>query len=109
MNIDKDGGLIWSKVIHKDQFDDETDNLLSYQIMNAGGELHFLFNELDRRNHLITDQSISADGKVTRYPTLKSLDKGYEFMPKFAKQVSTKQIIIPCNYRNYICFAKIEY
>ena len=109
LNVDKDGNLIWSKVIHKDQFDDETDNLLSYQIMNAGGELHFLFNELERRNQLIVDESISADGKITRYPTLKSLDKGYEFMPKFAKQVSAKQIIIPCNYRNYICFAKIEY
>ena len=109
MNIDKDGGLIWSKVIHKDQFDDDNDNMLSYQVMNSGGELHFLFNERERRNNLIADQSISPDGKITRYPTLKSLDKGYEFMPKFAKQVSATQIIIPCNYRNYICFAKIDY
>jgi hypothetical protein len=109
MDVDKDGKLVWSNIIHKEQYDDESDNLLSYQIMNAGGELHFLFNELQRRNQLIADQSITPDGKLIRNPTLKSLDKGYEFMPRFAKQVSAKQMIVPCNYRNYICFAKIEY
>lgn len=109
MNIDKDGKLVWTKVIHKEQYDDGDDNFLSYQIVNAGGELHYLFNELERRNQLIADQSITPDGKLTRNPTLKSLDKGYQFMPRFAKQVSAKQIIVPCLYRNYICFAKIEY
>ena len=109
MNIDKGGKLVWTNVIRKDQYDDGDDNFLSYQIMNAGGELHFLFNELERRDQLISDQSIDPDGKLTRNPTLKSLDKGYQFMPKFAKQVSAKQIIVPCMYRNYICFAKIDY
>ncbi len=109
MNFDKEGKLVWSKIIHKEQYEDDNDSRLSYQIMNAGGELHFLFNELERRNQLIADQSVTPDGKVTRHPTLKSLDKGYEFMPRFAKQVSAKQIIVPCTYRNYICFAKIEY
>ncbi len=109
MNVDKDGNLNWTDVIRKEQFDDGDDNLLSYQIMNAGGELHFLFNELQRRTQLISDQSIDADGKLIRNPTLKSLDRGYEFMPRFAKQVSAKQIIVPCIYRNYICFAKIDY
>ena len=109
LNINKEGKLDWTNVIRKDQFDDGDDNFLSYQIMNAGGELHFIFNELERRTELVTDQSINADGKLTRNPTLKSLDKGYQFMPKFAKQVSSKQIIVPCIYRNYICFAKIDY
>ncbi len=109
MNIDKEGKFVWSNVIRKEQYDDGDDNFLSYQIMNAGGELHFLFNELERRNQLIADQSIDPDGKLTRNPTLKSLDKGYQFMPRFAKQVSSKQIIVPCMYRSYICFAKIDY
>lgn len=109
MNVDKDGKLVWSNIIHKDQYDDGDDNFLSYQVVNAGGELHFLFNELERRNQLIADQSIDPSGKLTRNPTLKSLDKGYQFMPRFARQVSSKQIIVPCLYRNYICFAKIDY
>jgi len=109
MEFDKQGQLVWSNVLHKSQFDDETDNFLSYQIMNAGGELHFLFNELERRNQLISDQSIMPDGILKRNPTLRSLDKGYQFMPRFAKQVSSKQIIVPCILRNYVCFAKIDY
>ena len=109
MNIDKEGKLIWSNVVHKNQYDDETDNYLSYQVMNEGGELHFLFNEVERRNQLLSDQSIDATGKLNRIPTLKGLDKGYAFMPRFAKQVSAKQIIVPCTFRNYICFAKLDY
>ena len=109
MNVDRDGKLGWADVVHKEQYDDENDNYLSYQVVNAGGELHFLFNELERRNELLSDQSITADGQLTRNPTLKSLDKGYDFMPKYGKQVSAKQIIVPCTYRNYICFAKIDF
>jgi hypothetical protein len=109
LNVDKEGKLVWTNVIRKEQFDDGSDNFLSYQIMNAGAEIHFLFNELERRNQLIADQSIDASGSLKRNPTLKSLDKGYEFMPKFAKQVSAKQMIVPCIYRNYICFAKVDY
>jgi hypothetical protein len=93
----------------KSQFDDQSDELLSYQLMNTGGQIHFLFNQLERRYNLLTDYSISPEGQMTRNPTLKNLDKGYEFMPKFGKQVSAKQMIMPCLYRNYICFAKIDY
>jgi len=109
LDLDKNGNLIWNNVVHKSQFDDNTDNSLSYAIMLTGGQLHFLFNELERRNQLINDESISADGILTRNPPLRSLDRGYEFMPRYAKQVSSYQIIVPCLYRNFICFAKIEY
>jgi hypothetical protein len=109
LDLDNTGHLIWSNVVHKSQFDDENDNYLSYNIILTGGELHFLFNELERRNQLINDQTISPDGVLTRNPPLRSLDRGYEFMPRYAKQVSSYQIIVPCTYRNYTCFAKIEY
>ncbi len=109
MSFDKTGRMEWSDIVHKSQYDDESDSFLSYQLMNAGGELHFLFNELERKNQLIADHTILPSGKVIRNPTLKSLDKGFQFMPRFGKQVSSKQIIMPCTYRNYICFAKIEY
>lgn len=103
------GALEWSNVIGKSQYDDETDEKVSYQIMNTGDQLHFLFNQLERRSNLLNDYGITPDGKLSRNPTLKNLDKGYEFMPKYGKQVSSKQMIIPCQYRNYICFAKVDY
>src|SRR5262249_48236624 len=109
LSFDKDSTLEWSNVIPKTQFDDESDNLVSYGIMNTGGELHFLFNLYERRTLLLNDQSIDPEGKVTRHPTLKNLDRGIEFMPRFAKQVSAYSLIVPCQYRNYLTFAKVDF
>lgn len=109
LSFTNDGKLEWSNVISKDQFDDDGDFRVSYQLMNTGGQLHFLFNQQEKRMLLLNDYSVVPDGQINRNPTLRNLDKGYEFMPKYGKQVSSKQIIIPCVYRNYICFAKIDY
>jgi hypothetical protein len=103
------GEMEWSNVMGKTQFDDQSDDMLSYQLMNTGGQLHFLFNFQERKNNLLTDFSVTADGQLSRNPTLKNLDKGYDFFPKYAKQVGSRQMIIPCGYRNYLCFAKLEY
>lgn len=108
-NMDKNGNMLWNNVIHKSQYDDDTDDFLSYELFNTGSKLHFLFNEKERKNQILSDQSVDANGELSRNPTLKSLDKGYEFMPRLAKQVGAHQIIVPCYYRNYICFAKIDY
>jgi hypothetical protein len=109
LSFDKEGKLEWSNVLVKEQFDDQSDDMVSYMIMITGGQLHFLFNQMEKRVQLLNDYSINPDGQMNRNPTLKNLDKGYEFMPKYGKQVSARQIIIPCLYRNYICFAKVDY
>jgi len=109
LSFDNKGKLEWNNVMGKTQYDDESDDLLSYQLVNTGREVHFLFNQQERRNNLLSDYSINPDGVMTRSPTLKNLDKGYEFMPKYGKQVSSRQMIVPCLYRNYICFGKIDY
>ena len=109
LSFDSNGKQEWNNVMGKEQYDDESDDLLSYQLMNTGGQIHFLFNQQERRNNLLSDYSITPDGAMTRNPTLKNLDKGYEFMPQHGKQVSSRQMIVPCLYRNYICFAKIDY
>ncbi len=109
ISYNRDGSVDWSSVIPKIQFDDESDNMISYQMVNTGADIHFLFNISEKRTMMLNDQSIAADGKITRNPTLKNLDKGYEFMVRSGKQVGGRQVIVPCLYRNYLCFAKIEY
>ena len=108
-SFDNTGKLQWSNVIHKEQFDDETDDRISYNLVNTGGQLHYLFNMEERRTQLLNDYTLTADGQINRNPTLKNLDRGYEFLPKYGKQVSNRQMIIPCYYNNYICFAKLDY
>ena len=76
MSMDKSGKLDWTSVINKTQFDDGEDNFLSYALMRSGGELHFLFNEIERRRQLLVEQSVTPDGKIQRNPPLRSRIKG---------------------------------
>lgn len=109
ISISPESVVDWVKVINKSQYDDDKDNYLSYIPVLTSGQIHFLYNELERRKQLIIDQSITAQGVIKRNPPLRSLDKGYEFMPRYAKQVSASEVIVPCVYRNYISFAKVEF
>lgn len=109
LSFDKNGVLQWSNVIRKQQYDDEGDDRISYQMVNTGGQLHYIFNVDEKRTLLLNDFTLSPDGQLNHNPTLKNLDRGYEFLPKYGKQVSSNQVILPCFYRNYIGFAKIEF
>lgn len=109
LSFDKTGRLQWSNVIHKEQFDDEGDDRISYQMANTGSQIHYIFNMDEKRTLLLNDFTLTPDGQISHNPTLKNLDKGYEFLPKYGKQVSAYQVIIPCYFRNYIVFAKIEF
>jgi hypothetical protein len=108
LSADKTGKIDWSRVIKKDQFNDD-DNFLSFCTVNKGGQIHFLFNNDKNRNQIIANQSITPAGQLTRNATLKSQEKGYEFMTRLSKQVGASQLIIPCTYRGYICFAKVDF
>ncbi len=109
ISFDKDGNLEWQNGIPKVQYDDDNDGLISHQVLIAGGEIQFLFNLLERRTLILNNQSISPDGKISRHPTLKNLDREIDFMPRFGKQVSAKALIVPCMNRNNLSFAKIEF
>lgn len=109
MSFDSTAGLEWANVVPKSQFDDNTDNFIGYGTLKTGSEVHFLFNELEKRTLILSDQSISPDGQVHRNPTLHNLDRGYDFMPRHAKQVGSRELIVPCQYRNFVCFAKVDF
>lgn len=109
ISFDPSGKMEWSNVIRKSQYDDNTDNFIGFGMLNAGDKLNFLFNIQEKRDNVLSDQSISPNGQINRNPTFKNLDRGYSFMPRHAKQVGARQLIIPCQYRGYTCFAKIDY
>lgn len=109
LSMDNEGNLLWSNFVHKSQYDDGSDLYLSYMMVNIGSELRFLYNELDGRRQILTDNSVQPDGKSSRKPTLRNLDKGFTWMPRYGKQISGRSILVPCIYRNYICFAKVDF
>jgi hypothetical protein len=107
--FNREGKLSWSNTIQKRQFDDNTDMYLSYNLFNTGSEVRFLFNQLERRELMLNSATINAQGTIKRDPTLKGLDKEYDFMPRFGKQVGLREIVLPCMNRNFICFAKLDF
>lgn len=109
MSVDDEGNLLWSNIIDKSQFDDGSDLNLSYLMVNIGSELRFLYNELNRRDFMVTDKGIEPDGTTSTKPTLRNLDKGFTWMPRYGKQISGRTVLVPCIYRSYICFAKVDF
>jgi hypothetical protein len=103
----KTGNEEWSRVFQKDQSEDDNESFLSFSVLPFSGELHFLYN-IDKRNQIIADNSINVAGTVKRNPPLKTEQKGHQFMPRFAKQVAAKQFIMPCDYRGFLTFVKID-
>ena len=92
---------------YKRQSSGETDNFLSYSVVNMGGELHYLYLLKDNNRQIISDNALQPNGEIKRYPTIRSGEKGFEFMPRLGKQVSANTVIIPCLTRNNIAFAKV--
>ncbi len=107
--FDREGRLSLSNVIRKKQYDDQSEAMVSYQTINTGNALHFLYNSYETRDVVLSYQSIDSDGRVTRNPTMRSMDPKYQFMPRYARQVSARTIIIPCINRNYLAFARIDF
>ncbi len=109
ISFDSTATMDWASIIPKSQYDDNSDNFIGYGIYITTGQANFLFNEFEKRTLLLHAESIDPDGKVTQSPTLKELDRGYQFMARYLKQVNSREVLIPCQYRNYLCFAKIEF
>lgn len=108
-SFDSVAKMQWTNVVRKSQFDDNSDAFIGFGMFNAGSQLKFLFNQIERNSFILNEQSIAPDGQISRSTTLKNLDKGYDFMPRNARQVGAKQIIVPCMLRSFLCFAKIDY
>jgi hypothetical protein len=109
MSFDSTSSMEWTAFIPKSQYDDNTDNFIGYGTYITAGKINFLFNQIEKRTLILQSESITPDGKKVEAPTLPNLDKGYQFMPRYAKQVSGREVLVPCQYRNYLCFAKIEF
>lgn len=109
LSVSKKGMPEWTNIISKQQNSDDKDNHLSYISFITGGEIHFLFNDVTRREKTLLDNVLLNDGSTKRNPSLRTYDKGYEFMPRFAKQIGARQAIIPCTLRSQLCFAKVDF
>ena len=109
IGVDSSLSMDWTANIKKDQFDIENDNFLSFSFFNAGGELHFFYLDKVQQKEIVSHAGIDANGNTKRYPTLRGNELGYDFMPRLAKQVGSKVMLIPFMYLSKIGFALLKF
>ncbi|HEY2725916.1 MAG TPA: hypothetical protein VGI61_01980, partial [Parafilimonas sp.] len=109
LSFDSVGNMEWFSIIPKNQYGRDTYNFIGYGTYQTSDEVNFLFNEASKKSTAMQSLKVNASGEVVLNPTLKKMDRNFSCMPRFAKQVSGNEVLIPCLYKNNLCFAKIEF
>lgn len=108
VSFDRDGNKTWDNVIVKRQEDTETDGSISYQILNSGNDMHFLLNNAGKIA-MLENIVISQSGSMREAEGIQAKDKHVDFMPRYARQVGTNELLMPYRYKNNISFAKVRF
>lgn len=106
VDIDSALHINWNSVVNKYQTGD--DPFLSYATYNTGSETHFLFSS-HSEIRVVNNFSILPTGEFRKYNTVKTLASGYIFMPRSAKQVGARQLIVPAYYRGTLAFVLVDF
>lgn len=104
--FDNKAHLRWTNEIVKSQYAGVT--FQSFAVINTGSKIHFLYNEFERQTEIMNVQTLTGDGTLSDKIPLRNLDFDYQMISLYGKRVSSDEIVFPCKYRNYICFAKVE-
>lgn len=109
LSFDSSASMKWASIVDKSQYDDATDDFIGYGIYKTSSSINFLYNQYEHRTLIANVQSVDGKGEVIHNPTLKNLGRGYDLLPRYAKQVGKNELLLPCQYRNYLCFARIVF
>jgi hypothetical protein len=108
LSYDAEGQRQWKAFVRKDQYSQEDGGIFSsYALVNTGGTLGFLFNDFNSARSRIQLAVLDGDGKIA----MQALSSGEEadWLPRSAKQVASREIVVPCLHKRRICFAKIVF
>lgn len=105
-----DGARDWTSFIRKDQYSQEDGGLFSsYTLVNTGGALGFLYNDYNSSHSRMQLASVDGDGKINTRAIAGGGAEDPDWLPRSGKQVSAREMVIPCLRKRQICFAKVVF
>lgn len=110
LSVDASGALQWPSFIRKEQYSQEDGGLFSsFAFVNTGANLGFLYNNFNRQRSSITLVQMEADGQQQFRNFDVEGETAPDWLPRMAKQVSAREVIVPCLMRKKICFARVAF
>jgi hypothetical protein len=110
LSYNASGTRDWHAFVRKDQFSTEDGGVFSsYAFLNSGGALGFLYNDYNSNRSKIQLASIDGAGKVDLRSMAAGRSDDPDWLPRSGKQVSAREIVIPCLRKRQICFAKVVF
>jgi len=110
ISYNKDGVRQWSSFIPKQQYSQEDGGVFSsYALLNTGGTLGFLFNDFNVAHSRIQLATLEADGKTDIHTFTADGNDSPDWLPRSGKQVSARELVVPCFHKRQICFAKVVF
>ncbi len=110
LSYNKDGVRQWSSFIPKQQYSQEDNGVFSsYALLNTGGTLGFLFNDFNVAHSRIQLATLESDGKTDIHSFTADGNDSPDWLPRSGKQVSARELVVPCFHKKQICFAKVVF
>ncbi len=110
LSVDASGALQWPSFIRKEQYSQEDGGLFSsFAFVNTGAHLGFLFNNFNRQRSSITLVQMEDDGQQQFRNFDVEGETAPDWLPRMAKQISAREVIVPCLLRKKICFARVSF
>lgn len=110
LSYDGAGANEWYAFIRKAQYSQEDGGLFSsYALINTGGSLGFLFNDFNTNRSRIQLATLDGSGKVDMRSLAAGSANDPDWLPRSAKQVGLREMVIPCLRKKQITFAKIVF
>jgi hypothetical protein len=114
--LDTAGSLLQTQKIKKEQGGDLSPTFASYLMVNTGHALHLLMNKshrifrfLNNYVYLLADYRYGADHQLKEMRVMRGLDNKKRWAPRYGRQVSRDEVVIPCVVGSTLLFGKITY
>ena len=110
ISYDGSGNKDWHAFVRKSQYSQEDGGIFSsFGLINTGGSLGFLFNDFNSQASRIQLATVDGVGKVDMRSLAAGTPSDPDWLPRSGKQISLREVVVPCLRRRQISFAKIVF